>query len=366
MRLKIKKILVIFVRLIYRFLFNNIVAGMPLNAVRSLIEVVEVSTVREHIVESSLFRDAMIECYNFPKEYPKYFQRKKAFDARYVYKLKNVVVSPHSGLCWIKEGKVFIESVGSIQRIMGWGANLLEISCARRLTDTSNVVCFPDAGYFHWLLEALPVIIYVKHLYPAIKILTTQEQNKYHKEVLEILFKDEIYENIIRSNAPLKIENYILPSMEPYSGFITKFEIGLLRKTFLPMIKVPKGENKIYISRSRTKKRMLSNEIKLEKELENLCFEIIHMGTITFLQQVETIHNADIIIAPHGAGLANLSFAKERSKVLEIFPHHLYNDCFARLAMNIGLKYTHMRCGYDKNSAGIIPINEVLENTAQL
>lgn len=60
MRLKIKKILVIFVRLIYRFLFNNIVAGMPLNAVRSLIEVVEVSTVREHIVESSLFRDAMI------------------------------------------------------------------------------------------------------------------------------------------------------------------------------------------------------------------------------------------------------------------------------------------------------------------
>jgi len=51
MRLKIKKILVIFVRLIYRFLFNNIVAGMPLNAVRSLIEVVEVSTVREHIVE---------------------------------------------------------------------------------------------------------------------------------------------------------------------------------------------------------------------------------------------------------------------------------------------------------------------------
>ncbi|MEI7811677.1 MAG: glycosyltransferase family 61 protein, partial [Ignavibacteria bacterium] len=179
--------------------------------------------------------------------------------------------------------------------------------------------------------------------------------------VLKLLSINETNLKIITSNVPVHIENYILPSIEPYSGFVTKQEIKILREMFLPLINNVNNVNKIYISRRKTKKRKLRNELKLEEVLKTFGFVIVYLEELPFLQQVEIINNADFIVAPHGAGLANLAFAKNNCKVIEIFPYQIYNDCFARLSLNANLHYNYIRCEYDEISSGIIPINEVIK-----
>ena len=338
---------------------GRIYGDMPFNAVRSLLESINYDDVKEHIRSVELFRDVKIEHYDFPEEYPLYFRRIKAFDPIYIYGLKNINVSPFSGLCWTKEGKILVESIGSIQRIMGWGGNLIEVSKVSMLNTNEEIIAFPDTGYFHWLLEILPSFIYVINKIPNIKILCPPGLNNYQNDFLSIMFKNNVEERIIKSNKPLCIENYIMPAIEPYSGFVVKEYIQILRETFLPLIVNDHKKTKIYISRRKSKKRKMPNEEILENELRGLGFEILYFENIPLLEQVKIVHSAGIIVAPHGAGLANIVFAEKDTKVIEIFPNWLYNDCFARLAINNNLIYNSVRCELGGNDSGKIPINEL-------
>jgi len=244
---------------------------------------------------------------------------------------------------------------------MGWGRNLVEIAKPVTCIENTEIICFPDTGYFHVLLEILPVIIYILKNIKNVKVVLPKITSKYQIDILNILLKNNIKEIIIHSDKPIKIENYILPAIEPFSGFVTKKDIKILRETFLPLIDGGNRKFKIYISRRGTNRRRLSNEEELENELQKLGFKIVRLEAYSFIQQVDIINNAEIIIAPHGAGLANLVFAEKTTKVIEIFPHWLYNDCFARLAVNNNLQYNFIRCEYDKNSSGVIPIKRLIK-----
>ena len=52
--------------------------------------------------------------------------------------------------------------------------------------------------------------------------------------------------------------------------------------------------------------------------------------------------DAEIIIAPHGGGLANLVFCAPGTKVIELFPS-VNIDIFYRLAMQLQLDYRYVK-----------------------
>jgi len=358
--MKIKKIKYRLIKFLARKLLGEFAGNMPLNAVRTLVEGLETSEIKDHLRGYEIYQPTLIEKYNFPIDYPSYFRREKAYDNRYVYKLKNVIVSPSSGLCWIEERKIFLESVGSLQRVMGWGGNYVEIVKPVSCKEKTEIICFPDTGYFHWLLEILPAFINQVKKTNNINVLVSNSPSKYQLDVLNILISGKNQNIIIRSDKPVKVGNYIMTSIEPYSGFVTKSDLQILKETFLPLIEKGSEKTKIYISRRGNNKRRLSNEKELEDELQKLGFQIVRLEEYNFLEQVEIIHSAFIIIAPHGAGLANLVFAEKGTNAIEIFPHWLFNDCFARLSLNNSLNYSYLRSEYDKESAGLIPIQQVI------
>ena len=69
--------------------------------------------------------------------------------------------------------------------------------------------------------------------------------------------------------------------------------------------------------------------------------------------------SAKIIIAQHGAALANLIFAKPNTMVLEIVPkdHQIYFSYFSELAKILGLRY---RVSIQKHSHANVDINDVI------
>lgn len=58
------------------------------------------------------------------------------------------------------------------------------------------------------------------------------------------------------------------------------------------------------------------------------------LGTDTVRQQLETFARAAMIIAPHGAGLANILVSPLHTPVLEIAPINC-PPCFLRLALKV-------------------------------
>ena len=51
------------------------------------------------------------------------------------------------------------------------------------------------------------------------------------------------------------------------------------------------------------------------------------------------ISNASTIVAPHGAGLANLVAARPGTEVVEILSRNWFNTCYAKLAVQLGCDY---------------------------
>ena len=74
----------------------------------------------------------------------------------------------------------------------------------------------------------------------------------------------------------------------------------------------------IYISRELARGRKIVNETALEALLAEHGFKKYLLETMTFEQIVRLFASAKAVVAPHGAGLANLIFSQQGTKILEI------------------------------------------------
>ena len=64
---------------------------------------------------------------------------------------------------------------------------------------------------------------------------------------------------------------------------------------------------------------------------------------MTVAEQIRTFANAEVIVATHGAALANLAFASPGASVIELFPAGCLLPDYWRLASGIaGVRYRYL------------------------
>ena len=96
---------------------------------------------------------------------------------------------------------------------------------------------------------------------------------------------------------------------------------------------------RIYFSREGAAVRRVTNEPEIVAMLSRYGFESIEPASIPFSRQAELFQSADIIVAPHGAALANLMFCRPGTSVLEFFPADYIDDCYLRISRAMELDY---------------------------
>ena len=80
------------------------------------------------------------------------------------------------------------------------------------------------------------------------------------------------------------------------------------------------GRNRIYVSRNDARLRRVLNEESFMPSLEALGFQRALLAELPIARQVALFKNAEIVIAPHGAGLAHIAWCKPGTKIIEFFP----------------------------------------------
>ena len=117
----------------------------------------------------------------------------------------------------------------------------------------------------------------------------------------------------------------------------------LLRKAFARLGSAVdvRGEThrRIFIDRRGSPLRQLTNEDELIAALSE--FVPVRLETLTVAEQIRLFRNADIIVAPHGAGLTNIGFSRPGTVVIELMMDSYCNWCYRRLA---ALKAIRYRC----------------------
>jgi capsular polysaccharide biosynthesis protein len=83
------------------------------------------------------------------------------------------------------------------------------------------------------------------------------------------------------------------------------------------------------------------NEEALIGMLQQYGFQTVLLSKLSFAEQVALFASAKIIVAAHGAGLANLSFCNEGTHLIEIFSEHYIKPTYQIICKRRNIKYTY-------------------------
>jgi hypothetical protein len=120
-------------------------------------------------------------------------------------------------------------------------------------------------------------------------------------------------------------------------GSHATFRRGIALLDRLPPV-TARPERRLFITRGEQAGRNPANLFELVPELERRGFEQVRFEGLTVVEQSELVNSAAIVVAVHGAGMANLAFheAPGQVKLLEITPSDHLNPCFAFMAEEAG------------------------------
>jgi len=198
---------------------------------------------------------------------------------------------------------------------------------------TAVIATTLGVGYSHWLLEELPRLIALKP--NEGETLIAHADHAYQREAFAL---HGFAGNVLPAKRYTHHsgEQLIVPSI----GHLTPTTVRALDGFTAPLRQTSStfGE-RLYISRAKARRRRVANETKLWAELAAHGFVKLHLEELTWQEQINAFRRAKIIVAPHGAGLANLIFCAAGTKVIELFHRSYVNGCYWQLAALKGLEY---------------------------
>lgn len=252
-----------------------------------------------------------------------------------------------------------------------------------------QVYLFPMfLAYGHSLMDVYAQYKILKLKYPDLKPVLFEDSsrrffavhNNISKDLMAILNQTEIidisknnyeFEQIIAFfdlSETLPIQRYV-PFCNCYMGTekcgtsewfkYNYLAIDTIRKDFEEYI-VPRKFRKIFISRERYNQRYLEriNELKSqqryykdEKQLEDFFksegYEIVYAEDYGLIDQIKLFSEAKTIASLSGAGLFNLLWGNQDTKIIEIMINPLYRYHFKEFGEHIGVNYIQVDSRYD-------------------
>jgi len=202
-------------------------------------------------------------------------------------------------------------------------------------------------NYFHWMFQVLPRLVLMEKAGVKLKGIETFFINKilaqFQTETLEKLNVPVSRVLQCRPDTHIQVDRLLLPSRPSRMSEMPLWVCEFLRETFLPdksaLNAGRNGHKRIYVSRGDAQYRKVVHESELEAYLQGLGFETVVLGALTVAEQAATFQSAEIIIAPHGAGLTNLVFCNPGTLIIEIFAPSYINCCYWALSNWIGARY---------------------------
>lgn len=202
-----------------------------------------------------------------------------------------------------------------------------------------------QAFYFHWIFDVLPRFALAEQAGFGHGPFFVEAELPFQKETLDILDVTGARRIDPRETGAISASSLIVPCHSVAPGHVfPEWAIRFLRERFLPQAGGAGGSSatRLYVSRARAGHRRVLNEPEIVSYLAGHGFEAIRVEELAFREQVSLFQNAEIVVAPHGGGLANLVFCAPGAKVVELFPP-VNIDLYYRLASRLGIEYLFVK-----------------------
>lgn len=265
-------------------------------------------------------------------------------DQPYVYEVENVHLY---GPAMVGVKNSVILDTAYYGRLDLWERNYLyfEAAMSARAEPVIEVECAFSAcnvwsgNYFHWLLDTLPKFealqVYEQDTGVRPLILVDQDPAPFVSEWLDLLgYK---YEKL--KSYHYHVDNLVIPTNRRKRGIFYK-SAGEYLQTLRGCEKLT--SHKLYVSRKNARTRRVVNEDELLEYLLPQGYACILPETMSIIEQIGTFMPCEWLIAPHGAGLANMIWSRKQPRVIELVTPAYTNPCCWLVAVALGLEYGYL------------------------
>lgn len=221
--------------------------------------------------------------------------------------------SGYFGISQWREHPLYLQpTVGRVQRVDGTVLSLTTRGTA--------------GNYYHFLYDAIARYGIFREAMPDVEIdaVIVPHQAGYQRQLLQLIGLDV---PLLQPQQGLtyRADRLLVPSTPNQDLDAPRWVTAWLREHLPP---VPSGPtpSRIYLSRgTQPNTRRYVQEPALLPELKRRGFEVLDPGSLSVQEQINTFAGAEIVIAPHGAGLTNLTFCQPGTHVLEMFaPNYVH------------------------------------------
>jgi len=214
-----------------------------------------------------------------------------------------------------------------------------------RSSETLGVLTFCGSGnYFHWMFDVLPRIDLLRRSGRTIdRYIVNRIVAPYQSETLALLGIPE--DKLIQAHDGLYLQarRLIVPSLV-MSSVYPKWACDFLRRELLAnrSLTPDQAGDRIYISRAKAGQRRILNEPELVGMLAVCGFRSVVLEDLPLERQIQLFAGAEAVVAPHGAGLANLVFCRPGTKVIELFPPNYVRIHYWLISNHVHLDYSYL------------------------
>ncbi len=216
----------------------------------------------------------------------------------------------------------------------------------------AGTVCFLDARsssiYYHWLIDVLPKLALLEEAGISLKSIDTfvvRCNSNFQKQTLSHLGVP--LERIVApwNDGLNRCSTLIVPFLKHDRGdrFYNGLGLGMAQwvPTWLKSAFVQSTSthiSKVYVTRASRGTRLPVDEDKLIEALQVRGFSCVSLETLTVIEQANLMATASTVIAPHGAGLSNITFCNPGTRIVEIFGDYVV-PCYWALSTLSELDY---------------------------
>jgi len=175
-------------------------------------------------------------------------------------------------------------------------------------------------NYYHFLYDAVARYGIFEEAMPGEKVdaIVVPHQSGYQRQILELAGIEGTFVQP-RADLTLLADRLLVPSTPNQDLDAPRSATEWLRKR-LPPSGATGTPNLLYLSRGQAPGgRRYLQEAELWPRLEKRGFVMLDPGTLSVQEQIDVFHNAEVIIAPHGAALTNITWSRPGVRVLEMF-----------------------------------------------
>ncbi len=148
----------------------------------------------------------------------------------------------------------------------------------------------------------------------------------------------EIASDLVRVREAIWIDPDLVQTLPAHH--LLRFRARVAARNPVP---APAARRRLHVAR-KGPARSVANHAAVEALLAGEGFETVHLEGMPVHEQIALFQQAEFVVGPHGAGLANLLFCAPGTRVIEFMPTAEFRSFFWTIAAKLGLVHGVLFC----------------------